>query len=457
MRYDIQANYDLLTGATLVVKIPEDELDRKALYTILADKPNFILPFYYRSLEGTVEFVYHIGLHSKLRYLAGNRQSKEYAELWSGVLSPLLDCDDWFMKPYAFALNSEFLYFDKKKKVVSYVYIPSIYDCSDQGDLRGMAAEVSEMISVTDAVLENKVLRAILKKFNPQDFLKMLDTYTLEPPPGAKAFYMPAERGIQTEPHYVNLPPALPVSACSVGPTVSSVPAAVQPVRENAWESKGDIIIDIPAKGLFSKKKRESVEDGDRLSGKKNKENKSRFSIGSLFGRKKDEQQEADRVAAPAHTISAGSSVPGLIADYHSDRQLTSAASASASAAGSSDMTQIIIMGASGARLRCVGRTSLPQIIEVQIDESEIFTFGRYDAALGKQQSSFEFDKKTKAVSRRHAVIERSIDGYSITDLASSAGTFVDGQMLPPNTPCKLEKGSRVSFGNSGADYVWEE
>ena len=46
-----------------------------------------------------------------------------------------------------------------------------------------------------------------------------------------------------------------------------------------------------------------------------------------------------------------------------------------------------------------------------------MFTIGRFDANIGKKQSSFEFDKKTRAVSRRHAVIERDTDGYKIIDL----------------------------------------
>ena len=111
----------------------------------------------------------------------------------------------------------------------------------------------------------------------------------------------------------------------------------------------------------------------------------------------------------------------------------------------------------SGTWLRLVGSASLPQAIDVAIADGEVFTIGRFDTAAGRQQSSFEFEKKTKAVSRRHAAIERRMDEYSLIDLASSAGSFIDGQRIPQNTPCKLEAGCRVSFGNCGADYVWEQ
>ena len=122
----------------------------------------------------------------------------------------------------------------------------------------------------------------------------------------------------------------------------------------------------------------------------------------------------------------------------------------------SNDITQLEIKELHGAKLRYVGNGEHPRVISVCIEEGGVFTIGRYDVATGAVQSSFEFDKKTKAVSRRHVAIERGADGYGIVDLASSAGTFINGQKIPPNTPVKLEKGARVAFGSSGADYVWD-
>ena len=120
------------------------------------------------------------------------------------------------------------------------------------------------------------------------------------------------------------------------------------------------------------------------------------------------------------------------------------------------DITQSTSILSNSPGLRYIGHANLPPSIHVQIAEGEIFTIGRFDATVGKRQSSFEFDKKTKAVSRRHAAIERDIEGFKIVDLSSSAGTYVNDRKLPPNTPYGLETGSRISFGNSGADYVWE-
>ena len=86
------------------------------------------------------------------------------------------------------------------------------------------------------------------------------------------------------------------------------------------------------------------------------------------------------------------------------------------------------------------------------------FTIGRFDVSVGMRQSSFEFDKQTEAVSRHHAAIEQGMDGVcQITDLSSSAGTFINGKRLTPNVPHPLLRGDRISFGTCGADYIWEE
>jgi len=50
-------------------------------------------------------------------------------------------------------------------------------------------------------------------------------------------------------------------------------------------------------------------------------------------------------------------------------------------------------------------------------------------------------------VSRRQAVIERRDDQYFISDLFSTVGTSVNGQVLEPSTEHRLSPGERVTFG----------
>ena len=106
-------------------------------------------------------------------------------------------------------------------------------------------------------------------------------------------------------------------------------------------------------------------------------------------------------------------------------------------------------------RLRLEGLQSLPDLIPVAI-AGKAFVIGRFDVGVGLKQCDFEFGKATKAVSRRHAAIERTPHGYAIVDLGSRAGTFVNGAKLTPGEQRPLQTGDHVSFGGAGADYVFE-
>ena len=172
MIYPIEQKNDL-SGAMLVIRFPEEELDRKALSTIQADPPAFLVPFRYRSVDGMAECTYELGSRSKLQYRFGRHTPEEYAEFWNGVLQPLLECADWFLKPMSFVLDTRYLYVDRDG-TVSYLYVPSLEDCQDFGALREMAAELSRQNSVSDPALENQVLRAIMQDFQPKAFLQML-------------------------------------------------------------------------------------------------------------------------------------------------------------------------------------------------------------------------------------------------------------------------------------------
>lgn len=57
MTYQIENKNDL-TGAMLVVRFPQEDLDEKALYTIEADQPPFLVPFRYRAVDGMAECTY---------------------------------------------------------------------------------------------------------------------------------------------------------------------------------------------------------------------------------------------------------------------------------------------------------------------------------------------------------------------------------------------------------------
>jgi len=407
--YEILTKEDL-TGATLVVKINESDLDIKAMHTILNDRPSFIIPFHYKTIDGQVEFTYQIGNLNKMAYISGKKTPPEYASMWFNILNPLLECGDWFMNPFSFVLNIDYLYNDKNSKEIKYVYIPSKKECSDYAALKDMVAIIVKQNKVTDVFLQNNVLWAI-QDFNPTEFLLNIQSY--QPQDTVK------------ETSYGN----------NAGNAPSSIPQpdTYNPVQVNVTPTPPIVQTDSPGQ---EKKEIDDIEI-DYPADKKEKKKCWFF----RFNKSSKKQSEIIGGAAKQHDYISPNPQPQVIFTYDEE----------------DSVTQLFTEEYSHTMLDYVGKGSHPDLIEVLINEGEQFTIGRYDIKIKKEQSDFEFPSDTKAVSRKHAVIMRKADGYYIDDLTSRAGTIINGQKIIPNVPQKLMNGSNVSFGNLGADYIWRE
>lgn len=432
MIYEIESKTDI-SGVTLLVRFPEKDLDSKALYTIQAENPAFLVPFRYRSVDGQVECTYILSDLSKLQYRFGTRSPAEYVDFWEKILQPLLDCGDWFLKPLSFALDPSLLFTDREEKDICYLYIPSKRDCASFDELRKMVAELSRRNSVTDTGLENKVLRAIMQDFQPKAFLQMLRES--RPKPAVIKGTVPAVVQIPETPASEDSPELSDIRLKA--PVSQGVPVKT---------SEDDIVIDLSGRGA-----KEPENTGKKsLFGHKSEKKKPEKAAkkGGLFGGKKDKKSKE---------IVLGAAAEGISQAAQPKQAPVSAAPVWHPPVEESEVTQLD-EDPVGVCLRLVGDPSLPREIPVNLAPGAAFTIGRFDVSVGHKQSDFEFDKRTKAVSRHHAVIERQSDGsYTVMDLSSAAGTFVDGIRALPNVPQRLERGSRIAFGTGGADYVWEE
>jgi pSer/pThr/pTyr-binding forkhead associated (FHA) protein len=61
-----------------------------------------------------------------------------------------------------------------------------------------------------------------------------------------------------------------------------------------------------------------------------------------------------------------------------------------------------------------------------------------------------------KIVSRRHAMVERRGDEYTISDLGSRNGTFLNGERLPAHQPRPLASGDVIEFGTGGVELTFK-
>ena len=431
--YEIESRSDL-TGAMLVVRFPEGEIDKKALYTVQADWPEFLIPFRFRCVDGEAECSYQLGGYSKLLYRCGRKTPKECVDFWNHVLQPLLDCGDWFLKPFSFVMEPQYLYTEKDGKTVSYLYIPSKKGCSDLEMLRNMAAELSQKNPSSDAELEVRILRAIMQDFQPKAFLQMLRAA------------LPVQK--EAAPPAAAPEPAAPDFGRS-GVPIDEPKKDSEPVRvETPEEDCGEIHINLSSGG---KPKKEKKEKKSLFGGKSEKKEKPPKKSGVFFGQKKKEETASKEI------------VLGAAAEMYDPLPLSPKKETAESLvhqveeeSGETELYENTEFGV--ACFRLVGAAGLPTEIQVKLEPGGTFTIGRYDVTVGHRQCDFEFEAKTKAVSRHHAVIEREADGsYVVIDMNSAAGTFVDGMRLTPNVGRCLERGSRVAFGTAGADYVWEE
>lgn len=433
MRYEIQEKRSELTGTSLVIRFPEEELDRKALYTIQRESPSFLVPFRYRNVDGQVECTYQTNSFWKLRYRFGPKSPAEYALFWDQVLQPLLDCGDWFLKPFSFVLDTQYLYADRGNTLVSYLYIPTKMNCVDSGALREMAVELSKQNPVTDPNLENQVLRALMDEFQPAAFLDTIQKYSARfEPSKAKG----------AEPYTIKEPPVSPPD----GPLYPPMPEAPPEPKPQSHPPVGtdDIFIDLGEKDKGQKEKRKGLFGAHKEKEKPKKEDKKKK---KHSGKEKDDQEF--RWGAGAEQ--------GSVVQTPPQEKPGSKERPVVYGPGNNGETEVEDEG-EGPGLRYTGRGVLPSRISVSLSPGGSFTIGRFDITVGHPQSDFEFAQDTKGVSRHHAVIEREMGGgYSIIDLGSKGGTFVSGERLTPNVPHRLNRGWRVSFGPDGADYIWEE
>jgi hypothetical protein len=77
---------------------------------------------------------------------------------------------------------------------------------------------------------------------------------------------------------------------------------------------------------------------------------------------------------------------------------------------------------------------------------------GPADVTLGRLSSNQVMVNDPKA-SSRHATLRPEGQSYSITDLGSTNGTFVNEQMLSPNAPYTLNPGDRIRIGDATFTY----
>jgi hypothetical protein len=106
---------------------------------------------------------------------------------------------------------------------------------------------------------------------------------------------------------------------------------------------------------------------------------------------------------------------------------------------------------------QCIGETMVLSNMEEERtyrllpEDNEIFQeieLIEFPFFIGKLKTKVDYTLECSVVSRFHAKIEREEDGFYITDLNSTNGTFLNNIRLEGNKKTVLKLGDRISFAN---------
>jgi hypothetical protein len=95
-----------------------------------------------------------------------------------------------------------------------------------------------------------------------------------------------------------------------------------------------------------------------------------------------------------------------------------------------------------------VGKLTLNDAREFILSGKDEFLIGRFDAMAGINPDIDLTEADTDMVtSRKHARIIRRGDTYAIEDLESTNFTYLNGKILSPRVPTKLDEGDVIRIG----------
>ncbi len=92
------------------------------------------------------------------------------------------------------------------------------------------------------------------------------------------------------------------------------------------------------------------------------------------------------------------------------------------------------------------GRIREPRLVEINRDHPRTFALGAAETTIGSDPAN-QIVLAEPTVSRRHAVIRRSGRRFTVADLESSNGTFVNGRRIAK--PARIRPGDEVSIATS--------
>ena len=107
-----------------------------------------------------------------------------------------------------------------------------------------------------------------------------------------------------------------------------------------------------------------------------------------------------------------------------------------------SEKTEVIAFSEMEERLKFPMR----RLVDTE-DEKLVCLVDKSPYILGRRPDGTDAAIEAKGVSRQHLKIERTDEGFFVTDLASTNGVKLNGEKIEPETPVPLQEGDLIGIG----------
>jgi hypothetical protein len=439
MREDTFSLQSSLEANYLNIELQEPiQMDEIAVRVIKEDCPEFLIPFRMVNINDKVTLKYKLINATALEYSNKSLHKKEFVRLYLNLLIPFIKGKDWFLDYHNFCIDSRYIFIDKQKTNVHFIYVPENSYCNTDEEILQFFKDTFTDITISDdANFQVKLYRYFSKKeITLSDLYQMFlqeqqiteEVGKIQPSPTAAHKQMAA-------------PVADPVMEKKVSKQNMIAGMEKKTVQEKP-ESSSAGVFGIPGNNSDSDAVMDALFGGGNKKKEKEKKKEKKKEGGfNLFGKKKQKGAVSESVNHTSEISTPESNaVPQLASAPVSGGFM--------SADGTSDERTVISedRGSVGGAYMELFESPIPGALP-RIDlnfTTPYIVIGRMSS--DEVQPDVAFGSEFNRIGRRHARIEKKDGEYYVIDLGSANHTLLNGQTLIPNQPYHLMDGGELTF-----------
>lgn len=390
----------------------ESDFDRIAVKLLASDLPSFLAPVKIMNMYDKCFVKYETGRYKNIASLKMRMSKNECCTLIYNMIHPMIVCSEWFLDYHKFFLHKDYILCDSETFDVRYIYMLNKNFNNSDSDIMNVFRDIFKNTDIVD----DKDFRINLFQALLDDGFSINSLYEMiidirkskkEQPKNTTASSANPNRGNNGSKFLKDENKNVLLEKHILKKTVES--------SDISFDDESDEIA-----GLFTPKE-------------KNKPKTNIFS--GLFGKNK----------ASGKTVS----VSGTAKNEDNDYTVITGVNDETD----SDKTCIV---RAFLNLESSEIGNCPASIPIMIENDESVTIGRKSSNPGIVNADIEFPSDCTKISRKHCRVRFENGIYSICDLNSGNGTFVDGQKVENGIWMDLHNGSTLMFGDKAAVYSFK-